>query len=140
MSRWVAGIVAALGISSGVFAQESIEQRLDRLERANAELRQQLQQQQQQISAPSLGAPSPVYDGTVAAQGGAPAAHAPSGAGEAAKDPYYEVGTSLAMNVAWKDGLIFQTANKDFIAHIGGWAQYDNYWLSSMLSANSRQS
>jgi hypothetical protein len=128
LSRWAGGIVTALALTTGAFGQETIEQRLDRLERDNAALKQQVNQQQQ--SAPAAGLSFEAN--TVAAQGGAPAyGPAPTGAPSTPKSDFVEVGSNLSMAASWKDGVYFSTPNKDFTAHIGGWAQYDNYWLSA---------
>jgi hypothetical protein len=127
LSRWAAAIALALGIASGAIAQETIEQRMDRLEKANADLQRQVSQQQSAPSAsPSIGFEA----NTVAAQG-MPAASGPAAASASTPNSgYAEVGSVFNMTVAWKDGLFFSTPNKDFTAHIGGWAQYDNYWFS----------
>jgi phosphate-selective porin OprO/OprP len=129
-TRWVAAIVAALAIASGGFAQETIEQRLDRLEKANAELQQKLNQMQ---NAAPAQAPGLSYEAnTVAAQGmpAAPAIGPAKSDAAAPKSDYVEVGSNLNMSASWKDGILFSTPNKDFVAHLGGWSQYDNYWFS----------
>ena len=131
LARWFGGVAAALAMTAGAFGQETIEQRLDRLEKANAELQAQINRQN---AAPAAPAPSLSFEAnTVAAQGGAPApAYGPAPSGAAApKSDFVEVGSNLSMSASWKDGLLFQTPSKDFIAHIGGWSQYDNYWLSA---------
>ena len=128
-TRWVAAIAAALAIASGGFAQETIEQRLDRLEKANAELQRQVNQQ----NAAPAPAPGLSYEAnTVAAQGmpAAPVTGPSSASGATPKSDFVEVGSNLSLNATWKDGLLFSTPNKDFVAHIGGWAQYDNYWFT----------
>src|SRR5207245_1924114 len=38
-AQWAAGVITALGMSSAVFAQESLEERLQRLEKQNEEIR-----------------------------------------------------------------------------------------------------
>jgi phosphate-selective porin OprO and OprP len=136
-ASWIAGVLAALSIVSGAFAQETVEQRLDRLEKANADLQRQVSQQQQiiqqqavppQSSGASL---SPAIEPVAAqmpqapsgAAGGAPVSGPPPGQ---TKD-WYEIGSDLRMTASWKDGFLVQTANKDFWTHIGGWLQWDNY-------------
>ena len=37
----------------------------------------------------------------------------------------YEVGSDLKMTASWRNGVIFQSANKDFRYHIGGIIQFD---------------
>src|SRR5262249_36527808 len=40
-------------------------------------------------------------------------------------DDGYEVGSDLKMSASWRNGLQFESANKDFRMHIGGRVQYD---------------
>ncbi len=40
-------------------------------------------------------------------------------------DDGYEVGSDLKMTGSWRNGLQFESANKDFRMHIGGRVQYD---------------
>lgn len=44
----------------------------------------------------------------------------------------YKLGTDLKINARWADtsGLTFETPNKDFTMHLGGWFQFDNVWWS----------
>lgn len=49
---------------------------------------------------------------------------------EAKKAAGYEVGTDLGMTGSWKNGLEFQSKNKDFRLHIGGRTQFDAGWFS----------
>ncbi|MCC6417298.1 MAG: hypothetical protein IT429_03515 [Gemmataceae bacterium] len=39
--------------------------------------------------------------------------------------PWYAIGTKLDMNATWRNGVWFETPNKDFTLHIGGTVQYD---------------
>jgi phosphate-selective porin OprO/OprP len=42
----------------------------------------------------------------------------------------FKVGSDLKMNVRWNpaNGVTFETANKDFVSHLGVRIQYDNVW------------
>jgi phosphate-selective porin OprO/OprP len=44
----------------------------------------------------------------------------------------YEVGTSLGMTARWNplQGFTVETANRDFVAHFGGWVQNDYVWFN----------
>ena len=37
----------------------------------------------------------------------------------------YEVGSDLKMNATWKNGVVFESAHKDFRMHVGGRVQWD---------------
>jgi phosphate-selective porin OprO/OprP len=42
----------------------------------------------------------------------------------------YKVGTALGITARWKDyGVFFETPQKDFVMHLGGWFQYDSVWF-----------
>jgi phosphate-selective porin OprO/OprP len=47
-----------------------------------------------------------------------------------AEEKGYEVGTDLGMTASWKNGLYFQTKNKDFTFHPGGRVQADWAWFA----------
>src|SRR5262249_26407790 len=51
----------------------------------------------------------------------------------------YEVGSDLGMRVRWNplQGVTFETANRDFVTHIGGWMQYDNVWWTQNATSRS---
>ena len=40
------------------------------------------------------------------------------------------MGSDLSIKASFKDGLFlwFETPNKDFTMHLGGWMQLDNVW------------
>jgi TolA-binding protein len=145
-ARWAAAVLAALAVTTGAFAQDASQPdkvNAADLQRQIGQMQQMLQQQQQQLQQlqqlqqqQSTGASlSPAIEPVAAqmpqapsgAAGGAPASGPPPGA---TKD-WFEVGSDLRMTASWKDGFLVQTANKDFWTHIGGWLQYDNYWLSA---------
>jgi len=44
---------------------------------------------------------------------------------EASGPKGYEVGSDLKMSASWKNGVQFQSANKDFRMHVGGRTQFD---------------
>lgn len=119
--------------------QEDLKGRLDRLEKQNEVLQQALQAlQAQQPPLGRLGAPI-----TAEAEAGLnkdqvtdivanylKAQAEKKTAGGDKKSEWHEVGSDLKLSASWKDGVYFQTSNKDFWSHIGGWAQYDNVWWS----------
>lgn len=144
-----ATVVTALGMSSAVIAQESLEQRVQRLEKQNEEIRKNAEVLQKQnetlmkllnnnpattpISTP--GAALLTADDVRSIAGRyLEEKEAKEKAAEdqntSTPDGGYKVGTVLNMNARWKDGLIFETPHKDFYMHIGGWFQYDSVWFT----------
>jgi len=124
-----ASLIMALGfacMASQAMAQQGEVPQPQSFEALSARLEQQDQQIQQlksQISGMQQGTPA-----TPAAY--APADPAPAGAGAAAPaDPKdYEVGSDMSAKVRFFNGagVIFESPNKDFTMHLGGWAQWDN--------------
>jgi hypothetical protein len=141
-----AGVITALGTSTPVFAQESLEQRLERLEKQNEEIRKNAELLQKQnetllklINTDAAGQP-------ISTRSAAPlaadevrgiissylqeketkeAAALPPGV---LPDGRYKIGGDLRMSANWKNGLVLSTPNNDFSLHLGGWLQYDNVW------------
>jgi phosphate-selective porin OprO/OprP len=145
LARLAAGVVAALGMSSAVFAQDTQEERLQRLEKQNEEIRKNAEalQKQNEMLLKLLNAGSPVSTPTSAPLGADDVRNIVSGylqekeakqaeaAGAAAKvdpDGRYRIGSDLRMAATWRNGFTVETPNKDFSLHLGGWVQYDNVW------------
>ncbi len=95
----------------------------------SARLEQQ-DRQFQQLQAQLWGVQQAVY--------AAPAADGPAGgmAAPAAGQPAAQPGSEMSVKASFKDGsfLWFETPNKDFSMHLGGWAQYDNVWWGESLA------
>jgi phosphate-selective porin len=142
----------ALGMSSAVFAQESLEQRLERLEKQNEEIRKNaelLQKQNETLlkmlnSGPAASAVSTPSAAPLAADeirnivnGYLQEKEAQQKAAEATGAPAdgrYKIGSDLRMSASWKNGVVLSTPQNDFSMHIGGWVQYDNvFWDQSAL-------
>src|SRR5262245_44379619 len=149
-ATWAAGILATLGMSSVTFAQESVEQRLQRLEKQNDEFRKNAEalQKQNEMLLKLLSGPgaSPVstpgaaplaadeirniVNGYLQEKEAKKAAENPA----AAADGRYKIGSDLKMSATWKNGFIAKTTNDDFSLHVGGWLQYDNLWWDQSRS------
>ncbi|MBM4000747.1 MAG: hypothetical protein FJ297_14620 [Planctomycetes bacterium] len=104
--RWCAlfawWIAPALAVGEDrPFPADSVESRLDALERQSAELLAGLDSPRAE-SRP----PDPAGDG-------------------------YEVGTDLGMTANWNHGLELSTRNKDFRVHVGGRTQFDAGWFDA---------
>jgi phosphate-selective porin OprO/OprP len=141
-ARMAAGVVIALGMSSAAFAQDPLEERLQRLEKQNEEIRKNaeaLQKQNEALlkllntgSAPvSTNAPLNVDDVKGIVSGYLQERQAKQQADTAAvadPDGRYKIGSDLRMSATWKNGVVLSTPNNDFSLHIGGWIQYDNVW------------
>ncbi len=156
LTKLAAGAVVALGMSSAASAQEPLEQRLQRLEQQNEEIRKNADLLQKQnetllkllnsgpgspIAAPS-GTPStgPALGaddvrsivGSYLQEKEAKEQQASAAAGTAAPDGRYRVGSDLRMAATWRNGVVLSTPHDDFSMHIGGWVQYDNvFWSQS---------
>lgn len=57
------------------------------------------------------------------------AARQAAAAQQAVKDQGYVVGSNLAMNGAWNNGMTFESPNKDFWFHVGGRTQFDTVFM-----------
>jgi phosphate-selective porin OprO/OprP len=118
-------------------ALEELKARLDRLEKQNEDLRTKLT---------TVGAPAPYQADTgekekinkmidsymQEKEAAKKAAPPPTPAPETEEG--FKVGSSLGMSVRWNpaQGLLFETANKDFVSHIGFYMQWDTmYWTES---------
>jgi len=92
---------------------ETIEQRLERLERKVEQQDRIIKDQQRQLDERKSAAPAAAAPSTAPASAAAPVAAAPP---PPAPD---------TMRAYWKDGLRFETADKNFQAHVGGRMQAD---------------
>src|SRR5262249_1186093 len=127
-----------------------IKARMDRLEKQNQELMQQLQRMQMTPTAPPIAPQAQSPGALQTSDGGATKddvkkissevdkekADKKKADEEAAKkkaeEEGYKVGSDLKFSATWKDGFTYATANNDFYGHIGGWIQYDNvFWNQS---------
>jgi phosphate-selective porin OprO and OprP len=146
IALYAAGLVTALGMAAPAFSQESLEQRLDRLEKQNEETRKNneiLQKQNEALmkllqnnppsspvsttAPPSLGADDVrnIVNGYMQEKEAKQAKEADAAA-TVDPDGRYRIGSDLRMSANWQNGLVISTPNKDFSMHIGGWVQYDN--------------
>jgi phosphate-selective porin OprO and OprP len=71
-----------------------------------------------------------------------PASYAPGAASPApaqAAPACAEVGSDMSAKVRFWNGagLMFESPNKDFTFHLGGWAQYDNVWWDNSPAAST---
>src|SRR5947209_5905004 len=145
--KLAAGVVTLLAASSAVFAQEPLEQRLQRLEKQNEEIRKNAEILQKQNEALMKLLNSAPAGSPVSAPSSAPLAadevrnivngylqekEAQQKAVQGAvvdADGRYKIGSDLRMSATWKNGFVVSTPNNDFSMHIGGWIQYDNvFW------------
>jgi phosphate-selective porin OprO and OprP len=132
--KWTSttSLVLALGCvcTSQAMAQPgSTAQSFDELSARLEHQDRQIQQLQAQMSGMQQGTPA-----TMAAYapptGGSAAAPAP------AASQGYEVGTDMGIKANFKNGcgVYFETPNKDFTMHLGGWFQWDNAWWNQSLN------
>lgn len=59
---------------------------------------------------------------------------------ESAEPPapeWYEVSSDTKMAASWRNGLEFDSKNKDFRVHIGGRTQFDSAWFNTSQAMNS---
>jgi phosphate-selective porin OprO/OprP len=147
---WVVGVATALGLAVNSWGQAPLEDRVQRLEQQNEDLRLQtrLLQEQNESLMQRLGGPAyptfgpPVMDeaeirslvSTALAEADAKkAAEAPKAAAPAAPpaEEWMEVGKSLDMTAKWNHGLWFESKDKAFKFHPGGRHQLDFVWLDA---------
>lgn len=118
---------------------DELRKRIERLERQNEELLQALRGQQAILGAPVSG------EGD-AAQGSVGRSEVEKIVGDYIKTQEtkkkqeddrkkqeaeaqgHKVGSDLKFSARWNDGLFVETANKDFVMHLGGRLQWDNVW------------
>ncbi len=129
------GVAVVLAAGGRVAADDKtideLKARLDRLEEQNVQLRQQLI---------TTGAPAPTQPNPVQKDADPPAPPPALPASET--EDGYKVGSSLGMTVRWNpaQGLLFETANRDFTGHIGYFMQWDTvaFTQSPRLKASSQ--
>jgi phosphate-selective porin OprO/OprP len=117
-------------------ADVSILQRLEKLEKQNEQLQKQNQELQKGLQAAPRPPESPVSTGLDKSEVNHIVseflkAQTDKKKTEAAKpkETWYEVGSDPKMSAAWGiNRLTFESANKDFRAHLGGRLQFDNYY------------
>jgi phosphate-selective porin OprO/OprP len=153
LKRSAGGALCSLLLAAPAFSQETIEQRLDRLEKQNEEIRRQaddLKKENRELkgllsttptTAPAPAAPAPALDRDevqrliadyIAVQKADGAEGKGAKVGEkisAHSGGWYEVGSDLKMSASWRNGLWIESAQKDFQFHLGGRVQQDFYWL-----------
>ncbi len=160
-SSFRAGWLGALFLGSGLWilsttgaiaqqpAAEQIDvkallERMDRLEKQNADLQKALDEQKQLIQqgatqpvAAPEAPPAKLDDGAVQKMvadyldKNPPKACAPEAKAEDCGAKRYEVGKNLEFKASWKDGLWFETLDKAFTFHVGGRIDFDTTWYSA---------
>src|SRR5579862_1565976 len=124
---WVAGVLMTLGMSSAVFAQETLEQRFERLEKQNEDIRKNadaLQKQNAELLRLLQSGPSnPVSTPTAAPLAADDVRNivssylqekesqqaAAQAAGSVDSDGRYKIGSDLRITGSCKNGLVFAT-------------------------------
>lgn len=157
-ANWLGVLALALGFlvltsasadaedpSSEVPDIKKVLERLERVEKQNEDLRQQLLQYKQSLpaqpvveqkeegTAPAEGADNPsvrkMVDDYLRARD-SEARKADDAKKAEAEAKGYEVGSDLAFRAQWRDGFLVETANKDFRVHVGGRLQTDFGWFA----------
>ena len=106
--------------SQAMAQQGATAQSFDELSARLEQQDQQIRQLQAQVSGMQQGVNA------------TPVAYAPGGAAAAAPrpatPPCAEVGSDMSIKARFWNGagLMFETPNKDFTMHLGGWVQWDN--------------
>jgi phosphate-selective porin OprO/OprP len=133
-----ATLLVALGL--GLSAGRAMAQQEGLPQTPADDLRTRLEQQQQEIDALQAQ-----IRGTQQTPQFIPTANQPAqdqaGQVQAADPPCcYEVGSDLSIKTDMKDGLFlwFETPNKDFTMHIGGWIQFDNVWWNESTALKTK--
>jgi phosphate-selective porin OprO/OprP len=130
---WMAGVVIALGLSGRGAAQESLEERVQRLEQHNLELRQQVHAWEQN----SVSTVAPLGEAQIRSVVTSVLAEADGKPKEAAKaappvqEEWMEVGKNLDMTAVWRYGLWLESKDKAFRIHPGGRVQFDTVWMGA---------
>jgi phosphate-selective porin OprO/OprP len=141
--KWIstAGLLMALGF--GWTANQAMAQ-MGTTTQSFDELSARLEQQDRQIQQLQAQMAGMQQQGVNAT----PVAYAPGGGTAAAPAPAApqcaEVGSNMNITARFWNGagIMFETPNKDFTMHLGGWAQWDNAWWnqsSGMTTAPSAQ-
>ena len=134
--KWISTASLVMSIGFGWMASQAMAQQggaAQSFDDLSARLEQQ-DKQIQQLQAQMLGMQQGVNATPVAyAPGAAPAAVAPA----PAAPPCTEVGSDMNIRAKFYNGLglMFETPNRDFTMHLGGWAQWDNVsWAQNSLN------
>jgi phosphate-selective porin OprO/OprP len=140
---WTLSVATALGVVGAASAQPQlpalqpaaadVNQRLDRLEKLNEtllkqnqDLKQELQTIKTQEAPVSTGVDKAAVQNIVADYLQQQADKAKT----EKKDEWYQVGSDTKMPGSWGlNRLTFESANKDFRAHLGGRFQFDSYYI-----------
>jgi phosphate-selective porin OprO/OprP len=140
MTAVAVGSVVALALASPAFAQETVEQRLDRLERQNQKLQEQNARLMGMMNTGGPVAAQAKESGPLSEKDVKSIISGYLKEKEDAKKQQedakkleeeqngYRIGSDLKMSANWKDGVWLTTRNNDFTMHIGGWVMYDNVW------------
>ncbi len=135
--RAVSAVALCIPVFAGqIFAGEDttaeLQQRLDALEKQNAQLLQALQDGKFLIDA-SANEDSRIRSIVRDELGNDPALVQTSSANAAPAAPTdgYEVGSDLNMSATWHNGLELITKHKDFLVHVGGRVQFDSGWYDA---------
>ncbi len=152
LAKLTIGVTLALTMCSAAFSQESVEERIQRLEKEyqeNLKNAENLQKQKHTLlkllespagstSAPTAPVSAPMGAGDVRnivstyLQEKEAKQKAAETSGSTDADGCYKIGSNLDMSATWQNGVVFSTPNNDFTMHIGGWMQYDNvFWSQS---------
>ena len=122
----VAGVLAGATVDQ-VYSQDTspdaLLQRLERLEQQNRELQQKLQSVTTPVAADG-GVDAKTVENIVSNYLQAQAKKEEAKKAEK-KDEFVEVGSDLSMKTSWKDGIYFESPNKDFKFHVGGRVHLD---------------
>ena len=113
---------------------DELRARLDSLEKHQAELLKKIQEAKENVSLPG----HPNGDGaglqkdqvtTIVEQYLRSQEAKKKADDDAKKNNFVEVGKDLDIKARWRNGVWFETANKDFAFHAGGRIQYDMGWF-----------
>jgi phosphate-selective porin OprO/OprP len=135
------GVATALWFGASAQAQQivpaapSVDERLDRLEKLNETLLKQNQELRQELKAIKMPE-SPVSIGVDKSAVQDIVSQYLQQQQEKAKveskdkgDGWYQVGSDMKMSASWKNGLLFESAQKDFRMNIGGRINQDWGWF-----------
>lgn len=124
------GMLTAMPVAAQDSEFQELRARMERVERQNQVLLQQLQQQQRTTT----DLPVPDGEGEDGELGSSRRIFQAALEGTAAAKPtaepdWYEVGSDKTMHAKWNNGLELETKNKDFRIHLGGRTQLDYSWF-----------
>jgi phosphate-selective porin OprO/OprP len=130
-SGWVVVcLLTAMPVAAQDNSLDELRERLDRVERQNRFLMEQLERQKKPLASVSRldeGADSEIMSpGSKQLQ---TVLENPAPVPVPAEPDWYEVGSDKAMHARWQNGLEIETKNKDFRIHIGGRTQLDWSWF-----------